>query len=86
MNIWRIKRSENGLITAVTLHLQPGGLTVGLKDSPSLPPLFPSAMSHLRFTASTLQLLQPTGHRGILEIPGLAQNTTNLWEQNKGDG
>lgn len=62
LNIWRKKGGENGLITAVTFHLQPRGLAVGLKDSPSLPPLLPSAMSHLRFTASALQLLQPTGH------------------------
>lgn len=68
------KSSENGLITAVTFHWQPRGLAVGLKDSPSLPPLLPSAMSHLRFTASAVQLLEPTGHGGKLEIPGLAQN------------
>lgn len=58
------KSGENGLITAVTFYLQPRGLAVGLKDSPSLPPLLPSAMSHLRFTGSALQLLEPTGHRG----------------------
>lgn len=80
------KSGENGLITAVTFHLQPRGLAVGLKDSPSLPPLLPSAMSHLRFTASALQLLQPTGHRGKLEIPGLAQDAWKPWEQNKGEG
>lgn len=80
------KRGENGLITAVTFHLQPRRLAVGLKDSPSLPLLLPSAMSHLRFTASALQLLQPTGHRGKLDIPGLSQDAWKLWENNKGEG
>lgn len=81
------KSGENGLITSVTFHSQPGGVAAGLKDSPRLPPLLPSAMSHLRFTASALQLLQPTGHRGKLEIPGLAQDARRkVWEQNKGEG
>lgn len=79
-------RGENGLITAVTFHLQPRRLAVGLKESPSLPPLLPSAMSHLRFTASARQLLQPTGHRGKLDIPGLSQDAWKLWENNKGEG
>lgn len=87
LNIWSIKKSgENGLIIAVTFHLQPGGLTIGLQDSPSLPPLLPSAMSHLLFTANALQLLKPVGHRGKLEIPGLAQDAWKLWEQKKGEG
>lgn len=63
--------------------MQPRGHTVGLKDSPSLPPLLPSAMSHLWFTASILQLLEPPGHRGILEIHGLAQDPGNSGSKTK---
>lgn len=74
LNIWSKKSGENGLITAVTFHLQPRGLTIGQQDSPSLPLLLPSAMSHLLFTAGALQLLKPTGHRGKFEIPGLVQD------------
>lgn len=80
LNFLRKKSSENGLITAATFHLQPRGLTVGLEDSPSLPRLLPSAVSHLRFTACPPKLLQPTGHKGKLEIPDLAQDALKLWE------
>lgn len=77
--MWREKSGENGLITTVTFHSQPRGRTVGLRDSPSLPPLPPSAVSRL-------QVLGPTGHRGKSATVDLAQDDRKLREENKGEG